>query len=100
MARQAPSLARISRERILAELTLLLLGEYVDHGLDALRRTGLLQVALPEIEPLARRGRGEPRADGSAARKISGTTRSASCVRPHPVPLCAGRLSCMTRANR
>ena len=52
MARQAPSLARISRERILAELTLLLLGEYVDHGLDALRRTGLLQVALPEIEPL------------------------------------------------
>jgi poly(A) polymerase len=53
MARQSPSLARISRERILAELTLLLLGEYVDHGLDALRRTGLLQVALPEIEPLA-----------------------------------------------
>jgi poly(A) polymerase len=53
MARQSPSLARISRERILAELTLLLLGEYVDHGLDALRRTDLLQVALPEIEPLA-----------------------------------------------
>jgi len=53
MARQSPSLARISRERILAELTLLLVGEYVDHGLDALRRTGLLQVALPEIEPLA-----------------------------------------------
>jgi poly(A) polymerase len=53
MARQSASLERISRERILAELTLLLLGEYVDHGLDALRRTGLLQVALPEIEPLA-----------------------------------------------
>jgi poly(A) polymerase len=53
MAGQAPSLARISRERILAELTLLLLGEYVDHGLDALRRTRLLHVALPEIEPLA-----------------------------------------------
>jgi poly(A) polymerase len=52
MAHQAPSLARISRERILAELTLLLLGEYVDHGLDALRRTRLLHVALPEIEPL------------------------------------------------
>jgi poly(A) polymerase len=53
MTRQSASLERISRERILAELTLLLLGEYVDHGLDALRRTGLLQVALPEIEPLA-----------------------------------------------
>ena len=53
MERQAPSLTRISRERILAELTSLLLGEYVDHGLDALRRSGLLHVALPEIEPLA-----------------------------------------------
>src|SRR5918993_1706227 len=53
MTRQAPSLRRISRDRILAELTLLLVGNYVDHGLDALRRTGLLQVALPEIEPLA-----------------------------------------------
>src|SRR5215204_1176248 len=52
MARQAPSLARISRERILAELTRLLLGDYVDHGLDALRRTGLLHIALPELEPL------------------------------------------------
>ena len=59
MARQAPSLARISRERILAELTLLLLGEYVDHGLDALRRTGLLQIALPEIEPLAAEARAD-----------------------------------------
>lgn len=57
MARQAPSLARISRERILAELTLLMLGDYVDHGLDALRRTGLLQIALPEIEPLVAEGR-------------------------------------------
>jgi poly(A) polymerase len=52
MARQAASLGRISRERILAELTSLLLGEYVDHGLDALRRTDLLLVALPEIAPL------------------------------------------------
>jgi poly(A) polymerase len=53
MAQQAATLARISRERILAELTLLLIGAYVDHGLDALRRSRLLHVALPEIEPLA-----------------------------------------------
>jgi poly(A) polymerase len=53
MAQQAASLARISRERILAELTLLLLGEFVDHGLDALRRTRLLHFALPEVESLA-----------------------------------------------
>jgi len=53
MGRQAPSLARVSRERVLTELTLLLLGDYVDHGLDALRRTKLLQIALPEIGPLA-----------------------------------------------
>jgi poly(A) polymerase len=53
MVRQARGLARISRERILAELTNLLVGSYVDHGLDALRRTGLLQAALPELESLA-----------------------------------------------
>ena len=53
MAGQAASLSRISRERILAELTRLLLGTYVDHALDALRRTGLLSVAIPELELLA-----------------------------------------------
>lgn len=52
MTRQAASLGRISRERILAELTSLLVGQYVDHGLDVLRRTGLLSIALPELEPL------------------------------------------------
>lgn len=52
MGRQAPSLGRISRERILAELTRLLTGRYVDHGLDALRRTGLLAIAAPELLPL------------------------------------------------
>ena len=54
MARQAPALERISRERILAELSRLLLGAYVDHGLEALRRTGLLLVATPELEPMLR----------------------------------------------
>jgi poly(A) polymerase len=53
MARQAPSLARISHERVLAELTRLLLGPYVDHGLDVLRRAGLVRAALPELETLA-----------------------------------------------
>jgi poly(A) polymerase len=53
MARQATTLSRISRERILAELTRLLVGTYVDHALDALRRTGLLAAALPELEMLA-----------------------------------------------
>jgi poly(A) polymerase len=52
MARHASSLARISRERILAEMTRLLVGPFVDHGLDALRRTGLLIVAAPELGPL------------------------------------------------
>jgi poly(A) polymerase len=53
MARQAATLARISHERTLAELTRLLTGSFVDHGLDVLRRTGLLRVAMPELEPLA-----------------------------------------------
>jgi poly(A) polymerase len=53
MSRQAGSLARISHERILMELTRLLMGQYVDHGLDVLRRTGLLTAALPELQPVA-----------------------------------------------
>ena len=53
MARQAGNLSRISQERVLAELTRVLLGDYVDHGLDVLRRTGLLTAALPELHPLA-----------------------------------------------
>ena len=53
MTRHAASLGRISRERILSELTRLLIGQFVDHGLDVLRRTGLLRVALPGLAPLA-----------------------------------------------
>jgi poly(A) polymerase len=63
MIRGAPSLRRISQERILGELTKLLLGDFVEHGLEILRRTGLLTVAAPELADLAaeaapdRRGR-------------------------------------------
>ncbi len=53
MVRTAPDLARISQERILAEITRLLTGEYADHGLETLRATGLLAQALPELEPIA-----------------------------------------------
>lgn len=53
MARVAPELTRISQERVLAEMTRLLAGEYADHGLEALRDTGLLAHALPELIPLA-----------------------------------------------
>ncbi|MBL8128704.1 MAG: HD domain-containing protein [Chloroflexia bacterium] len=53
MAAEAGSLQRISHERILAELTRLLTGEWADHGLDVLRRAGLLRVALPELTGLA-----------------------------------------------
>src|SRR4051794_5714571 len=52
MQQQAESLSRISRERILAELNRLLLGDFPDHGLDVLRRTGLLRIAIPELTPL------------------------------------------------
>jgi poly(A) polymerase len=50
--RQAPSLMRISRERILNELTRLLRGPFPDHGLEVLRRTDLIRYALPELEPM------------------------------------------------
>ena len=53
MGRTAPALHRISRERILQELNRLLVGEFVAHGLEVLRETGLLAVAVPELIPLA-----------------------------------------------
>ncbi len=53
MIRAAPGLARISRERILAETQRLLVGPYADHGLEVLRSTGLLHAALPELIPMA-----------------------------------------------
>lgn len=53
MMQTAPALRRISRERILQELSRLLVGEYVADGLDVLRESGLLAVAVPELIPLA-----------------------------------------------
>ena len=55
MVRNAVSLGRISQERVFAELTKLLLGEedYPRYGLEELRATGLLPVAMPELAPLA-----------------------------------------------
>lgn len=54
MTRQAPTLAQISRERVLAELTKLLTGDYPEAGLDVLLETGLLGVAMPELAALER----------------------------------------------
>jgi poly(A) polymerase len=53
MWRGARHLERISQERIFAELTRLLTGEYVEAALDVLLRTGLLTVAMPALAPLA-----------------------------------------------
>ena len=52
MTRQARTLETISRERILAELTKLLCGDYADHALDVLLETGLFTIAMPELLPL------------------------------------------------
>lgn len=52
MSRQAGMLETISRERILAEMTKLLCGDYADHGLEVLLETGLLTIAMPELLPL------------------------------------------------
>lgn len=53
MTRHADALDRISVERVLAELTQVLTGDYVAEGLETLRRTGLLESAIPELAPLA-----------------------------------------------
>ncbi|MGC4190303.1 MAG: HD domain-containing protein [Thermomicrobiales bacterium] len=54
MTRQAPMLAQISHERVLAELTKLLTGDYPDAGLDVLLETGLFGIAMPELAALER----------------------------------------------
>jgi len=53
MTRQAQSLSRISKERILMELTKLLTGEFASHGLRVLLETGLLTAAIPELTRFA-----------------------------------------------
>lgn len=58
MARCAGSLNRISIERVYGELNRLLVGDWADHGLEVLRESGLLAVALPELSPLAAEGGG------------------------------------------
>lgn len=60
MTRQAESLETISKERIYAELTKLLCGEYADHALDVLLETGLFTIAMPELTPLARSAESHP----------------------------------------
>lgn len=49
----APSIERISRERIFAELTRLVTGSYASHALQVLSDTGLLALTMPELEPLS-----------------------------------------------
>ncbi|MEA2526544.1 MAG: poly(A) polymerase [Thermomicrobiales bacterium] len=69
MSRQAPSLARISKERIYGELTRLLTGEWASHGLETLRETGLITVAMPELAPLAEEAESRRSGRGMAHRE-------------------------------
>ena len=65
MTRHAPTLERISVERIHLELTKLLCGRWADAGLDVLLEAGLFDAALPELAPLAE----DARADRSRGRE-------------------------------
>ncbi len=86
MIRHAPSLARISRERILAEMTKLLTGDYASHGLDALRATGLLAYALPDLAPLAEATSGAQRGGWGREKDLwAHTKRVVDQAPPRPV---------------
>lgn len=54
MTRQADAIEGISVERVWAELTRLLTGEYADHGLEVLLQTGLFGRTMPELMALER----------------------------------------------
>lgn len=60
MSRQASTLQHISKERIYAELTRLLIGPYAEDGLNVLLDTGLLTEAMPELGLLAREALSDP----------------------------------------
>jgi poly(A) polymerase len=60
MARQAPMLQHISKERIYGELTRLLTGEYPAEALQVLLDTGLFTIAMPELRDLANEGMSAP----------------------------------------
>lgn len=60
MARQAPMLQHISKERIYGELTRLLTGEYPAEALQVLLDTGLFTIAMPELRGLANEGLSAP----------------------------------------
>lgn len=60
MCRQAPALARISKERIFAELTKLLCGPWASHGLEVLLDTGLFVQAMPELNRFAAEALAQP----------------------------------------
>jgi poly(A) polymerase len=53
MIEMAPSIERISRERVFAELTRLVTGTYASHALETLAQTGLLALTMPGLEPLS-----------------------------------------------
>ncbi len=53
MIEMAPSIDRISRERIYAELTRLVTGTYASHALETLAQTGLLELTMPGLKPLS-----------------------------------------------
>jgi len=53
MVEAAPSIERISRERVYAELTRLITGTYASHALEVLSETGLLALTMPALEPLS-----------------------------------------------
>jgi poly(A) polymerase len=52
MTAQAETIETVSAERVYAELTRLLTGEFAGHGLETLLTTGLLGQAMPELRPL------------------------------------------------
>jgi tRNA nucleotidyltransferase (CCA-adding enzyme) len=75
-----PVVARVSRERVAEELSRLLVGPHAAHGLETLRSTGLLAVALPRLAALP-----------------PARVRHAVAVAAAPFPPCRGRAGAADR---
>lgn len=106
ICRQAPSIKRISVERIFAELDKMLCSHNQQHALDLLDQSGLLPLVLPEVAAL--KGVEQPPQYHPEGDVFEHTKKALSLLGPHPSSMLAwsvllhdiGKPSTMVRADR
>ena len=101
MTSMAPELARITAERVQAELTKLLLGAAPRAGLELLVETGLAAVVLPELPALAMAADEHGQHKDVYAHTLQVLDQAIALEDgPGLISSCGGRPCCTTSASR